>query len=46
MTLCGSYSIRPNRTIVGSEESRLRAGLGPPPKLHVRVSGMQLSLDT
>ena len=30
-------------TVVGSEEARLRAGLRPPPKLHVRVSSMQLS---
>src|SRR5437870_9405280 len=29
--------------IVGSEEARLRAGLRPPPKLHVRFSRMQLS---
>ena len=29
--------------IVGSEEARLRAGLRPPPKLHVRLSRMQLS---
>jgi hypothetical protein len=28
---------------VGSEEARLRAGLRPPLKLHVRVSRMQLS---
>src|SRR5712691_2154273 len=28
---------------VGSEEARLRAGLRPPPKLHVRFSRMQLS---
>lgn len=28
---------------VGSEEARLRAGLRPPPKLHVRISRMQLS---
>ena len=29
--------------IVGSEEARLRAGLRPPPKLHVQISRMQLS---
>jgi hypothetical protein len=28
---------------VGSEEARLRAGLRPPLKLHVRFSRMQLS---
>jgi hypothetical protein len=28
---------------VGSEEARLRAGLRPPPKLHVQFSRMQLS---
>ena len=28
---------------VGSEEARFRAGLRPPPKLHVRFSRMQLS---
>jgi len=28
---------------VGSEEARLRAGLRPPLKLHVRVARMQLS---
>ena len=28
---------------VGSEEARLRAGLRPPPKLHVRFSRMQFS---
>ena len=28
---------------VGSEEERLRAGLRPPPKLHVQFSRMQLS---
>jgi hypothetical protein len=31
------------RAVVGSEEARLRAGLRPPPKLHVRFSRMQLS---
>src|SRR5258708_29449572 len=41
--LCGSYSNKPDRTIVGSEEARLRASLRPPPKLHVRFSRMQLS---
>jgi len=30
-------------TAVGSEEARLRAGLRPPLKLHVRISRMQLS---
>ena len=28
---------------VGSEEARSRAGLRPPPKLHVRICRMQLS---
>src|ERR1700740_811043 len=31
------------RVEVGSEEARLRASLRPPPKLHVRISRMQLS---
>jgi hypothetical protein len=32
----------PTTIAVGSEEARLRAGLRPPLKLHVRVSRMQL----
>ena len=35
--------LRGIRDAVGSEEARLRAGLRPPPKLHVRLSRMQLS---
>ena len=33
----------PGSSLVGSEEARLRAGLRPPLKLHVRFSRMQLS---
>ncbi len=36
-------TVRTRRIVVGSEEARLRAGLRPPPKLHVRFSRMQLS---
>jgi len=39
----GSSDLSEDRFSVGSEEARLRAGLRPPPKLHVRFSRMQLS---
>ena len=35
--------LRQSTIAVGSEEARLRAGLRPPLKLHVRISRMQLS---
>jgi hypothetical protein len=37
------FRLRAAAIAVGSEEARLRAGLRPPLKLHVRVSRMQLS---
>ncbi len=49
LTLCRQFRPSPcpthygGRSAVGSEEARLRAGLRPPLKLHVRFSRMQLS---
>jgi len=40
--LCGTPCRTGHRNGVGSEEARFRAGLRPPPKLHVRFSRMQL----